>query len=1059
MGNPLAEILSGGTSIRTTLTNTNFVSSAGAVYQVAVTSVFASNTASGTSTTPLVTSKVTRLYPLSNALRAQETTVDVRGNSATTSESYNPTSHTHTIVRSYPGISNLESAVQRDGLLLSSVSILGGTTSFAYDGLHRQVAQTDPRGNVTSQVYNSYGQVASVIEPTGAVTTYGYDNMGRMTRVVNALGGTVSYTYNPRGQKLSESGNATYPVEYEYDDDTGKLSAHCLHRNSNTDDRTYYYYDSCTQLLKEKCDANGNSVRYEYDSNGLLSKRTWARSTSNGADLITSYTYNVFGELTSVSYNDTTPNVSFTRDALGREVGRSDGAGSHTTAYNAYGEVTSERFPLATNSSAVISRTYDSLGRPKTVLLKGTTAAAYTYDAATGRYATVKNNSATVTYSYLDKTNLPSVQTWKKGTSSAFLTVSNTYDAYNRLTQINANSSNQAAYVYDSLGRRTSATLQDDTAWNYTYNQRSEITSAIRKNASNVMQNNMRYVFDNIGNRTSSYEDATSKTYDANSLNQYTEIDVTGGSSVCPLYDDDGNMTQFDSSTYTYDAENRLVGALNGNTRLEFIYDALGRRVAKKLYQYDSLSKHERYVYDGMKLLATYNAKSSFAKINSFLWQPFGLDVPLIMTYNSTVYGYLVDANKNVLGLFNPSKTRVATYLYGPFGQKLSESGTIAANNPLQFSSEQFDADLGLIYYNYRYYLPSIGKWLTKDPIGEQGGWNLYAFCGNNATVLYDHLGFNWFERNFYNPVVSIANWTVVKTRSTLEYVYDTTNAALSYAYNQTADTLEETYNSISDSLKYLYQGTLEEVVYMYNNPTYAITNFFALPRYAAGLLISALSGDLFRGYDEPQFSGNTCRYAFSINGVFNTDTGLEKWEKDIPNYINKSGEEPMIYNHIKNHTTFLGDIIQVIGDELGLISIPSIRAARSINRAGENASLRCGDCYDIYIIAHSQGTAIFQNALYLIKPEYKRHITFLGFGGQVLSNSTWELKEVYNFINTDDIVPIFSNIFNPLRFGLGLYSLVANHKEFGNKGGLFFSHKFDTSYSDMLKKFFGTSN
>ena len=295
--------------------------------------------------------------------------------------------------------------------------------------------------------------------------------------------------------------------------------------------------------------------------------------------------------------------------------------------------------------------------------------------------------------------------------------------------------------TFSSLGRRKSSTLQDDTAWHYTYNQRSEITSAIRKNASNVTQNNMRYVFDNIGNRTSSYEDATSKTYDANCLNQYTEIDVTGGSSVCPLYDDDGNMTQFDSSTYTYDAENRLVGAQNGTTRLEFIYDALGRRVARKLYLNNTLSKHHRYVYDGMKLLATYNAKSSFAKINSFLWQPFGLDVPLIMTYNSTVYGYLVDANKNVLGLFNPSKTRVATYLYGPFGQIISSSGTIAANNPIRFSSEQFDADLGLVYYNYRYYSPELGRWLSKDPIGEEGGLNLYLMCGNNVVNVWDVLG------------------------------------------------------------------------------------------------------------------------------------------------------------------------------------------------------------------------------------------------------------------------------------------------------------------------------
>jgi RHS repeat-associated protein len=214
-----------------------------------------------------------------------------------------------------------------------------------------------------------------------------------------------------------------------------------------------------------------------------------------------------------------------------------------------------------------------------------------------------------------------------------------------------------------------------------------------------------------------------------------------GSSSISPQYDDDGNMTEYGSWTYTWDAENRIVKAVNGTTRLEFIYDALSRRVAKKLYQGNTLSKHERYVYDGMKLLASYNAKSSFAKINTFLWQPFGADVPLIMTYGSTIYGYLVDANKNVLGLFNPSQSRVATYLYGPFGQIISSSGTIAANNPIRFSSEHFDADLGLVYYNYRYYSPELGRWLSKDPIGEEGGLNLYLMCGNNVVNVWDVLG------------------------------------------------------------------------------------------------------------------------------------------------------------------------------------------------------------------------------------------------------------------------------------------------------------------------------
>ena len=300
-----------------------------------------------------------------------------------------------------------------------------------------------------------------------------------------------------------------------------------------------------------------------------------------------------------------------------------------------------------------------------------------------------------------------------------------------------------------SLGRRTSATLQDDTAWNYTYNQRSEITSAIRKNASNVTQNTMRYQYDTIGNRTSSYEDATSKTYNTDSLNQYTKVKVVGGSTVSPLYDDDGNMTQYGDWTYTYDAENRLVGALNGNTRLEYIYDALGRRVAKKTYQNNTLTKHQRFIYNGLKLLRICDANYGFIPNFTFLWQPFGPDVPLAMWKYSdnTLFAYLVDANKNVLGLYVPSGTRVATYLYGPFGQKLSESGNAASLNPIQFSSEQFDADLNLVYYNFRYYFPAIGKWLTKDPIREMGGWNLYAFCGNNPVNTWDvNEEFEWGE-------------------------------------------------------------------------------------------------------------------------------------------------------------------------------------------------------------------------------------------------------------------------------------------------------------------------
>ena len=59
----------------------------------------------------------------------------------------------------------------------------------------------------------------------------------------------------------------------------------------------------------------------------------------------------------------------------------------------------------------------------------------------------------------------------------------------------------------------------------------------------------------------------------------------------------------FDSSTYSYDAENRLISAVNGTKRVECGYDALGRRVAKKTYQNNTLTKHQRFIYNGLKLL------------------------------------------------------------------------------------------------------------------------------------------------------------------------------------------------------------------------------------------------------------------------------------------------------------------------------------------------------------------------------------------------------------------------------------------------------------------------
>ena len=105
-----------------------------------------------------------------------------------------------------------------------------------------------------------------------------------------------------------------------------------------------------------------------------------------------------------------------------------------------------------------------------------------------------------------------------------------------------------------------------------------------------------------------------------------------------------------------------------------------------------------------------------------------------------TLY-YAHDLRKNVVSLFDGKGLRRASYQYDPYGNITSMEGDMAEENPFRFSSEHHDEDLGLVYYNYRHYNPTAGRWTSRDPIAEKGGWNLYGFVGNMPIDLIDWLG------------------------------------------------------------------------------------------------------------------------------------------------------------------------------------------------------------------------------------------------------------------------------------------------------------------------------
>ena len=75
-------------------------------------------------------------------------------------------------------------------------------------------------------------------------------------------------------------------------------------------------------------------------------------------------------------------------------------------------------------------------------------------------------------------------------------------------------------------------------------------------------------------------------------------------------------------------------------------------------------------------------------------------------------------------------------YAYASFGDTYRNPNVFWG-----FSSEKIESEQGLIYYNYRYYPPKLGKWLSRDSIEENGGLNLSEFCSNNPSNFYDNLG------------------------------------------------------------------------------------------------------------------------------------------------------------------------------------------------------------------------------------------------------------------------------------------------------------------------------
>ena len=343
---------------------------------------------------------------------------------------------------------------------------------------------------------------------------------------------------------------------------------------------------------------------------------------------------------------------------------------------------------------------------------------------------------------------------------------------------VNGNVISQYDYTHDVLGRRVSAvksgTMMAAASENlaYGYNARSELVSAVSDVDANY---NYAYSFDDIGNRKTASEAGTALAYATNNLNQYTSIapsssslqeegDRAEGVVEALTYDADGNATLIQTATGTwtiaYNAENRPVRFENAGTQtvVECGYDSQGRRFEKKVTVAGTTTLHHRYIYRGYLQIAALDlTRAAHPALWLVTWDPSQSTAtrPLALQKDGTWFTYGYDITKNVCELFGPNGYIRTAYSYTPFGSVSASENGVVQN--FQWSSEFYDSELDLVYYNYRHYSPAHGRFLSRDPIAEQGGLNLYAFVGNTPISKWDILGKAFFCPGGCNTVDTYA--------------------------------------------------------------------------------------------------------------------------------------------------------------------------------------------------------------------------------------------------------------------------------------------------------------
>ncbi len=517
--------------------------------------------------------------------------------------------------------------------------------------------------------------------------------------------------------------------------------------------------------------ATNSTVSWTRNSFGLVTAENWTAGPLSGHTL--AYTYDDRLRRNNLTFRvgaTTNGVVGYAFDTAGRISWLGDGSSSATYTYAANSSLIQQvQLRHGASVALTVSRQYDRWNRLHTQTAVGSASGVvgqeYTHNATGQRIRTQQLDGSYWLYDYDSLGQVKSAKRyWADGSPVA---------------------GQQFEYAHDDIGNRTTGksggdvsggslrTTTDTTDPDSLLTQRSnprqyEVQGAARI-GTEVKVNGV------VATRQGEYfrYEGTASGTAARWLDQSLSLNgstlISGRKKYVPPqtesvgHDIVGNRIQDGRWEMAWDGENRLIDVRTRDAavsegvpkqRLRYTYDSDGRLIERRRFSWSAgdwvLSETTRYLNDGWQCVGEFNGSNTLQRR-----QVWGLDLDgsrggtggiggllwIASQANGTHYA-TSDGSGNVVGLFDTSGSISARYVYSPFGELLQLSGgAIAAENPWRFSSKRQDPTTDWIHYEYRIYDPMSGRWLSRDPIGEAGGENLYGFVGNDPVNRVDLWG------------------------------------------------------------------------------------------------------------------------------------------------------------------------------------------------------------------------------------------------------------------------------------------------------------------------------